>query len=170
MILTSIAALSKNRVIAANGKIPWHIPADAKWFRDQTMGHPVLMGRATYDSMGRPLKGRTNIVVTRNPTFAPPHLLVAPTIAAGIALAKGTPGDEELFVIGGQTIYEQTLSIVDRLILTHIDIEIEGDTFFPEFDEKDWNVTFREMHPPGEKFPHAFEFVIYERRPQIAHP
>jgi dihydrofolate reductase len=163
MILSSIAALSKNRVIGANNGIPWHIPEDAKWFRQKTKGHPVLMGRKTYETMGEPLKGRTNIVITHSPTFAPPNVLVAATIEEGIALAKGTPGDEELFVMGGETIYRQTMDIVDRLYLTHIDMEVEGDTFFPEFDESDWTVIFRETHPATEIFPHTFEFVIYER-------
>lgn len=163
MLLSHIAALSKNRVIAANNEIPWHIPEDAKWFYRKTVGHPVLMGRNTYEAMGNPLKGRTNIVVTHNPEFHAPDVIVANSIEAGIAQARGTEGDDELFIIGGETIYRQTLAVADLLYLTHIDFEIKGDTFYPEFDERDWTIIFREPHPPTTIFPHAFEFVIYRR-------
>lgn len=167
MIISLIAALTQNRVIGANGGIPWRIPEDAAWFRQKTKGHPVLMGRKTYDSMGAPLKNRTNIVVTRNREFAPPNVLVVPTIEAGIQMAEGTPGSEELFVIGGQTIYEETLRIADRLYLTHLDVELRGDTFFPEFDVNDWTIIYEESRPPVATFPHAYTFVIYERNKLI---
>jgi dihydrofolate reductase len=168
MRLSHIAALSRNRVIAANNDIPWHIPKDARWFHQKTIGHPVLMGRKTYDSMGNALKGRTNIVITRNPDFAPPDAIVVSTIEAGIEQARGTEGDDELFIIGGETIYRQTLDIADRLYLTHIAIDIEGDTFYPEFDETEWEIIFREPHAATELVPYAFEFVIYQRKPSSA--
>ncbi len=164
MILALIAALTQNHVIGANGGIPWRIPEDATWFRQKTTGHPVLMGRKTYDSMGMPLKNRTNIVVTRNRDFAPDDVLVANTIEAGISMAEGTPGSEELFVIGGQTIYEETLKLADRLYLTHLDVELTGDTFFPEFNRDDWNIVYEGTRPPVATFPHTYTFVIYERK------
>lgn len=170
MIISLIAALTRNRVIGANGGIPWLIPEDATWFRQKTKGHPVLMGRKTYDSMGAPLKNRTNIVVTRNREFTPPTVLVAPTIEAGIRMAEGTPGSEELFVIGGQTIYEETLKVADRLYLTHLDAELTGDTFFPDFDTDDWTISYEEPRPPVATFPHAYTFVIYERKRFEAKP
>jgi len=132
-----IVAMSSNRCIGRDGGLPWRIPEDLAHFRRTTTGHAIVMGRATHESIGRPLKRRRNIVVSRQPGLTIEGCEVAPSLDAALALARET--DEEPIVIGGATIYEQALPRVTRIHLTEIDRHVDGDTFFPELDPSEWH-------------------------------
>ncbi|MSQ64667.1 MAG: dihydrofolate reductase [Betaproteobacteria bacterium] len=153
-----IAALAKNGVIGANGKLPWHLPEDLKHFKKLTLGHPVIMGRRTWKSLGKPLPGRENIVVSRKAGFEAPGASVAATLAAAIALCTGEP---VAFVIGGAEIYAAALPLADGLVLTEIHQEYEGDTRFPDWDRDAWRVAQKEAHTSTNGV--RFDFVRYER-------
>jgi dihydrofolate reductase len=157
MTLTLIAAVARNRVIGAGGGIPWHLPEDFAHFKATTLGHTLVMGRATYDSIGRPLPGRTTIVVTRDPGWHAEGVLVAHSLEAALALA----GDAEVFVAGGAAIYEQAMAFADALLISEVDLEPEGDTWFPPIDPVMW----REV---GRQEREGFSVVRYERPP--GHP
>ncbi len=152
-IVSLVAALARNRVIGAGNRLPWHLPEDLKRFKRLTMGAPVIMGRKTHESIGRPLPGRRNIVVTRQPDASWPGCEVVHSLADAIALAGDAP---EAFVIGGAELYAAALPRADRLHLTLIDADYAGDALFPAFDPADWRETARE---PGA----GFAFVTYER-------
>ena len=153
-----IAAVAQNGVIGAGGTLPWHLPEDLKHFKKLTLGHPVIMGRRTWESLGKPLPGRENIVVTRRPGFAAPDASVAASLAGAIALCAGEP---VAFVIGGAEIYAAALPLADGLVLTEIRQDYEGDTFFPEWDRKLWRATKQETHTSAAGV--RFDFVRYER-------
>jgi dihydrofolate reductase len=152
-IVSLVAALARNRVIGAGNRLPWHLPEDLKRFKRLTMGAPVIMGRRTHVSIGRPLPGRCNIVVTRQVGANWPGCEIAHSLDDAIALAGNAP---EVFVIGGAALYAAALPRADRLHLTLIDADHQGDTFFPAFDPADWREIARE---PGA----GFAFVTYER-------
>ena len=156
-LVSLVAALARNRVIGAGNRMPWHLPEDLRRFKRLTMGAPVIMGRKTYESIleqtGRPLPGRRNIVVTRQPGARWDGCEVAGSLDAALAAAHAAP---EVFVIGGAELYRLALPRADRLYLTLLDAEYPGDTLFPEFDAADWRETARE---PGA----GFAFVTYER-------
>lgn len=158
MTRSLIVAMSSNRVIGRDGDLPWHLPADLRHFKATTMGHHLIIGRATWDEVGRPLPGRTMVVVTRNRGFAAEGVLVAHSLEEALALAHG---DDEPFIGGGAEIYRQALvaDLVDRIYLTRIHAHVEGDTFFPPFDPDDWLLADRVDHPADEKneFPYTFE-------------
>lgn len=166
--ISMIAAMGKNRVIGNNNKLIWEIPEDMKWFRDQTRGKPVIMGRKTFESIGRLLPKRLNIVISRQEGFSLPDFPKAEmsnSLEAAIEIANthaNQNGLKEIFIIGGAQIYALGLPITDRLYLTHIDKSYEGDTFFPEFDENNWTVEFTENHKGTTATP-AFAFKIYEK-------
>lgn len=167
MRISLIAAVSSNRVIGKANDLPWHLPDDMKYFMVTTKGHPVIMGRRNYTSIPekfRPLPGRSNIVVTRQQGFIAPGCLVVNSPEAALEAAKAT-GVEEAFVIGGGELYAAFLASADRLYLTEIEAEVDGDTFFPEFDRAKWQETSRQHHPADERHRHAFDFVVYDRRP-----
>lgn len=151
-----VAAVADNGVIGRGGDIPWSIPEDLRHFRATTKGHTVLMGRATYDSIGHPLPYRTNIVVTRQPDWSADGVLVAHSVEEGIALAQAVEGD--VMVIGGGHIYRDAMPLADLQILTEVHQSPEGDTRYPEFDPGDWTEVRREGHD-------GFDFVWLERRP-----
>lgn len=155
--LNLIAALARNRVIGRGNAMPWHLPEDLKRFKALTLGHPVIMGRKTFESIGRPLPGRDNIVVSRA-GFTAAGIRPARSLEEAIDVAGGRPA----FVIGGGEIYRLALPHATRLHLTEIDAEPEGDAWFPEFDRTEWVESVREPGPPGSSLP--FEFVTYERR------
>lgn len=155
-----IAAMAENRVIGVNNTLPWRLPADLRHFRRLTTGHHVIMGRRNYESIGKPLPDRTNIVVTRNPDYRAPGCLVKHSLEDALA---ATNDDPEVFVIGGAEIYRQALDRADRLYLTLVHAQVQGDTYFPPFDEKHWQEIGRERHEPDEKNPHACTFLIYDR-------
>ncbi len=154
-----IVAMSNNRVIGANNTLPWHLPADLKHFRGLTMGHPIIMGRKTHESIGKPLPGRQNIVVTANRDFSAPGCDVVPSLHAAIQACGNA---EEIFFIGGNTLYQQALPLTERIYLTQVDCVIEGDTFFPLLDMKTWREVASEARPADEKNAYACRFVTLD--------
>lgn len=163
MIISTIVAVAKNNVIGKDNDIPWYLPADLKYFKKITTGHHIVMGRKCYESIGRPLPKRTNVVVTRNPFFIATGCLVTHNVAEAVQLAE-TNGEEEVFIIGGGQIYEIALPHVDRIYLTEVDLEIEGDIFFPEIDPKDWTLTEEIKHLADEKNEYDYTFKVLERK------
>jgi dihydrofolate reductase len=165
-LVSLIVAAAANGVIGCDNQMPWHLPEDLAHFKRLTLGHPVVMGRKTYESilaaLGKPLPGRTNIVVTRQAGFAAPGCIVAASLDA--ALAAAARAAEEIFVIGGAEIYRLALERADRVYLTRIDAAFDGDATFPALDPAAWRETERENHPPvcGRAF--GFAFLRYERR------
>jgi len=160
MRLSIIAAMSANRVIGSHNDLPWRLPADWKRFKSLTMGHHLIMGRKTFESIGQPLPGRTTVVVTHQTGYAPEEVLVAHSVEQALQMAAG---DDEVFVAGGAQIYQQMFPRADRLYLTSIHEEFEGDTDFPEFEESDWQLISEESHEPDEKNLYPYTFSIYER-------
>lgn len=159
--IVMVAAIASNRVIGSAGDLPWRLPADLRRFKAVTLGKPMIMGRKTFDSIGRPLPGRRTIVVTRNPYWSADGVETAPSLAAALALAAaGSP--DEIVIAGGGEIYTQALPLADRLRLTWVDASPEGDALFPEVDTTAWRETAREQHAADEGRP-AFVFVDYER-------
>jgi dihydrofolate reductase len=166
MIISLIAALSKNRVIGKNNDLPWHLPDDMKYFMQTTKGHYVIMGRKNYDSIPtkfKPLPNRTNIVVTHKKDFVAPDCIVVNSLEAGINLAKQA-NEKEVFVIGGAEIYKLSLPIATRLYLTEINGHIEGDTFFPAINKADWHETSRVHHDKDLRHAFDFDFVVYNKK------
>lgn len=164
MPVSLIVAVSTNGVIGRDGDLPWHLPADLRHFKRTTMGHHLIIGRATWDELGRPLPGRTMIVVTRNRDFRAEGALVAHSLEAALALAGD---DDEPFIGGGAEIYRQALDadVVDRIYLTRVHAVVEGDTYFPVFDLDDWLLADRVDHPADERNEHPFSFERYDRLP-----
>lgn len=149
-----------NRAIGMNGGLPWRLSADLKYFKKTTIGKPIIMGRKTYESIGHPLPGRKNIVVTRNLSF----VAEGSTVVHSIEDALSAAGEGEIMVIGGARLYEQLLPIADRLYVTLLETQFQADTFFPKIEEGDWLEVSREIVRPGEDIPYQFSFIIYERR------
>lgn len=160
MRLSLIVAMAENRVIGKDNALPWRLPADLRRFRRLTTGRPVIMGRRSYESIGRPLPERTNIVVTRRPAYQAPGCLIAHTLDDALSLARGAP---ETFVIGGADIYGQTLERADRIYLTLVHAQVPGDTFFPAFDMNGWSETGREVHAADDSHGYRYSFVTLER-------
>jgi dihydrofolate reductase len=155
-----VAAVASNGIIGAKGKLPWHLPDDLKHFKTLTMGHPVIMGRRTWESLDRrPLPGRENIVVTGRPGYEAPGAAVASSLGAALALCAGEP---IAFVIGGERLFADALPVADGLILTEIHRDFEGDVRFPEWQRGQWRETQRETHAAEDGT--RFDFVLYERR------
>jgi dihydrofolate reductase len=160
--LSIIVAMAKNRVIGNNNTLPWHLPADLKHFKALTMGHHIVMGRKTYESIGKPLPGRISVVVTRNAKLKIKGCITANSLEQAI---KTCGNDAEIFVIGGAELYRQAIDLADRIYLTEIDADISGDAYFTEFDGKSWRETERESHKPDEKNAYPYHFVVYDRKP-----
>jgi dihydrofolate reductase len=161
VIVSIIAAVADNGVIGRDGGLPWHLPADLKRFKKLTTGRHMVMGRRTWDSIGRrPLPGRPTIVVSRDPAFVAEGARVARSLEEALELAAGA---DEVFVAGGQAIYWEALPVADRVYLTRVHASFEGDTFFPAFDASAWRVVVEERHEADEKNPHAHTFRVYER-------
>lgn len=163
MIVSAIAAMAKNRVIGKDNQIPWYLSSDLKYFKRKTLNHHVIMGRKSFQSIGRPLPKRTNIVVSRDPFFIASNCLVVRSVEEALELAHEN-GEEEAFIIGGGAIYEASLPYWDRLYLTLVDAEVEGDVYFPEVDLQDWRLLSSERHAADEKNEYDFTFLVYERR------
>jgi dihydrofolate reductase len=163
MKISIIAAKAKNNVIGKSNDLVWKLPADFRRFKSLTTGHYILMGRKTFESLGRPLPNRTHLVITRNKNYEVPegHHVFESVEQAFIFCNK--LGIEKLFIIGGGEIYAQTLSLADELILTEVEVEPEGDTFFPEIDSAEWEETYRQYHPADEHHQHGFSFVNYQK-------
>ncbi len=160
-MISIIAAIARGGVIGGGNALLWHIREDLQRFKRITTGHPVIMGRKTFESMGRALPGRLNVVITRQKDYRAEGCEMAASLED--AMARFTP-DEEVFIIGGAEIYRQSLPLADRMYLTYVDADYAGDTYFPEWDHAQWEVAMREGHPRGEKFEHPFEFVDYVRK------
>jgi dihydrofolate reductase len=165
--LAMIAAVAENGVIGREGGIPWRIPSDMAFFRRTTMGKPIIMGRKQYESVGKPLPGRTNIVVTRQRGYQPDGVIVVDDLRAAIDHARTiAKADrvEEVMIIGGGEIYEQALPLADRLYITHVVARPEGDTRFPEIDVNDWEVVEEPEVPPSDRDSAGFRVKVYARR------
>ena len=164
MKISMIAAMGKNRVIGFNNEMPWHLPADLQWFKKTTLGCPIIMGRKTYDSIGRPLPGRLNIILSRNKNLFIEGCLVAQSLGDALKLAQKEKNDQdEIFITGGAHLYNRFIADADRLYLTLIDEEFEGDTFFPDYTQYSWNEVSRIEHLPDEKNPHSYTFLTLDR-------
>jgi dihydrofolate reductase len=161
VIVSIIAAMDRNRLIGNNNQLPWHLPADLAHFKKLTMGKPIIMGRKTYESIGRPLPGRTNIVMTRSGDFHPEGVMVASSLEQALEMAAG---EEEVMVIGGSTIYQLALPAAERLYITYVDNSYEGDAWFPALDTGQWRVIASEEHAADEKNSSDYRFVTYERK------
>jgi dihydrofolate reductase len=153
-----VAAVAANGIIGANGQLPWHIPEELKHFKQLTLGHPVIMGRRTWESLKRPLPQRENIVVTRTPGYEAPGAAVAASLEAALALCAG---ESVAFVIGGTQLFKESLPIAAGMVLTEIQRDYEGDTWFPAWDRSQWKETQREAHTAGDGT--RFDFVRYEK-------
>jgi len=165
MIVSAIAALSKNRVIGRNNDLPWRLPDDMKFFMETTRGHHVIMGRKNYDSLlpkFKPLPQRTNIVITRQRDFVAPGCTVMHSVEPALELARKN-SETECFIIGGAEIYKLAMPQTTRLYLTEIDAHVEGDTYFPDIDMKDWKEVSRQHHPADQRHVYAFDIVVYDR-------
>lgn len=165
MIISLIAAVAENNVIGKNNDLPWHLPADMKYFRDTTMGHCVIMGRKNYDSIPlkyRPLEGRSNIIVTRQKDFKAEGCIVVNSLKDALSECKKR-NETEVFIIGGGDIFRQSMDIADKIHYTKIHHTFEGDAFFPKLDESKWKLVSKKDLQPDAKNRFPFSFCIYER-------
>lgn len=158
-MINIIVAASKNHVIGKDNKLLWHLPNDLKYFKAITTGHPIIMGRKTFESIGKPLPNRLNIVISRNKFESTENLIYATSLPEAIVIAEAK--DQEIFVIGGGEIYKQALPLANKIHFTLVDTIIEGDTFFPELNENEWQVESSEFHPKDEKHAFNYTFLIY---------
>lgn len=166
MKLAIIVAQAQNRVIGINNKLPWHLPEDLKYFKQVTMGKPIIMGRKTFDSIKRPLPGRTNIVITRDATYQHDGVKVVHSLADACELAESIcliDGHDEAMVIGGAEIYAQALPETDRLYLTQVHADVEGDACFPEYQHMDWVEVGREDFSASEINPFDYSFIVLDK-------
>ena len=162
MTVSLVVAAAKNNVIGRDGELPWHLPDDLRHFKRLTTGKPIIMGRRTFESIGRPLPDRHNIVMTRDPDYAAAGCDVVTSVSDALKLAGD---DTEVMVIGGGQVYRDFLPRADRIYLTRVQAEIDGDTYFPEIDASDWQLVSSEHHDADEKHAYAFEMMVFERRP-----
>jgi len=158
--LSLIVAMARNRAIGVNGRIPWHLPDELKLFKKVTMGHHIIMGRKTWESIGRQLPGRSMVVVSRRSGYGVPGALVADSLERAIAACAG---DTEIFVIGGSELFRAALPLADRLYLTTVEAEVAGDTFMPEFHAAQWREIESGTHSADSRHPYAYRHAILER-------
>jgi dihydrofolate reductase len=163
MTISAIVAIARNHAIGHNNQIPWYLSADLKYFKKVTTGHHVIMGRKSFESIGRPLPNRTNVVITRDPFFVATGCKVVHSLEEALAFADAN-GETEAFIIGGGEIYRKSWTYLDRLYLTEVDVEPEADVFFPEVEEKEWREVSREAHPADEKNEFGYVFRVLERK------
>jgi dihydrofolate reductase len=163
MIISLVVAMDERRGIGVDNRLPWRLSADLQRFKRLTMGRHLIMGRRTYESIGRPLPGRTTIVVTRNPNFRPPGSLVAGSLEEALALAEGR-GETEAFVVGGSAIFAAALPLAERIYLTQVHAVAAADVFFPELDRSEWLEKERVYQRADAKNEHPFSFMLLERR------
>ena len=162
MLISIISAMADNRVIGIDNRLPWKLPADMKWFRQHTLGKPIIMGRKTFESFGsKPLPDRKNIVITREAGYVANGSVVAHSIDEAIELAGDVP---EVMIIGGASFYEQMLPRAVRMYLTLVHAEVQGDAWFPKFNSSDWQEISRTEYAIDEKNPHAMSFIILQRK------
>lgn len=159
--ISMIAAMAEDRIIGKDNDMPWHLPADLAHFKKVTLGKPVVMGRRTFDSIGRPLPGRTNIVITRNPDWSHEGVTVVASPDQALTVLNQ---ENEIMIIGGGNIYKQFLPLAERLYLTYIKLHVEGDTQFPDWSKQGkWHQVSSELHEADEKNKYGYEFVILEK-------
>lgn len=158
--VTLVAAMARDRVIGRDGAMPWHLPADLRHFKEVTLGHPVIMGRRTFESIGRPLPGRTNLVISRSHPELPKEVLLADSLGSALAQVAGGPS---AMIIGGGQIYAEALPLAQRLELTLIDAQVEGDTWFPPLCWSQWQIDALRSRPPDERNPYPLSFVSLKR-------
>lgn len=163
MLLSLIVAASENNVIGVHGNLPWDLPHDLRRFRTLTEGHPIIMGRKTYESIGRPLPKRTNIVITRQSSHHMVGCTVVHSFEEAVSHAKAL-GTLEAFIIGGGEIYRQALPVADRIYFTRVHTTVKGDTFFPELSSDEWREVSQERHEADREHPFAFTYVLYEKK------
>jgi dihydrofolate reductase len=159
-IISIIVAMAENRVIGNDNSLPWYLPADLKHFKAMTMGKPIIMGRKTWESLPGKLPGRPHIVVSSNPDYIADGCSVAHSLEQALAVAGGVP---EVMIVGGAMLYAQALPLADRLYLTMVETQVEGDTSFPEYDSEQWREVERERHPADASNPYAYSFVTLSR-------
>lgn len=162
MRISIIVAASENNVIGINNMLPWRLPTDLKYFKSTTLGKPIVMGRKTFESLGKPLPGRPNIVITRQKEFQPEGAYVVGSVEEGIEKAKLFGGDE-LFITGGSQIFEQAWPLVERIYLTRVYAVVHGDAFFPQLDGAEFELVTDERHEADEKNQYSFAFQVWER-------
>lgn len=160
-MISLLVAMDQNRVIGKDNQLPWHLPADLQYFKKVTMGHPIIMGRKTFDSIGRVLPGRENVIVTRNREYTNTECTILHSIEEVKDFADAN--EQEVFIIGGAEIFKDILAVADRLYITKIDAEFTGDTYFPIIDEKEWRQVSATPGIVDEKNKYAHEFIVLER-------
>lgn len=164
-MISLIAAMDRRRAIGKKGALPWRLPADLAYFKKVTAGHPVVMGRKTFESIGRPLPGRINIVITRNSDWSVPNVLRALDLDEAIEMSRKVYGGDEIFIIGGGEIFKEVISLADKLYVTEVAAEVDGaDTFFPEIDDRKWKETKREEFPADDNNEYGYSFVVYNKK------
>nr|AIA11771.1 Dihydrofolate reductase [uncultured bacterium]AIA12128.1 Dihydrofolate reductase [uncultured bacterium] len=166
MIISFLVAMDEKRGIGKAGGLPWRLSSDLKRFRELTMGHHIIVGRKTFESIGKPLPGRQMIIVTRSESFAPEGCFIAHSISDAISFARER-GESELFICGGAEIYAQMLGVADRMYLTVVHADSEADTFFPEWDKDEWVELESEHRTADEKNQYSFTFKVLARRSQV---
>ena len=159
-MISIIVAVAQNGVIGGGNQLLWHISEDLQRFKRITSGHPVIMGRKTFESLGRPLPNRHNVVITRQRDYSPEGVTVVGSLEEAIALF---PSDQEVFITGGGEIYRQAMPLADKVYLTIVCRDYEGDTHFPEIDPAQWKEIFHERHESGKNYPYPFEYLDYVR-------
>jgi dihydrofolate reductase len=159
-MVSIIAAMAQNRIIGNKGKIPWYLPEDFRYFKEITINHSVVMGRKTFESIGKPLKNRTNIIITRNSEFNPDGCQVYKSVEEVISEYE----NEDIMIIGGQEIYNQFMKYADIIYLTYIDHFFEGDTYFPNFDMKDWIKVSEKKGTKDDLNPYDYYFQVFKRK------
>jgi dihydrofolate reductase len=161
MLISLIVAMAENRVIGRGNQMPWYLPADLRHFKSVTLGKPVIMGRRTYESIGRPLPSRRNVVITRNADWHAEGVECVHSLDAALALVNGTA---EVMIIGGGQLYKEALPLAERLYLTHIELSVtDADTWFPDYSSSEWQVVSDEPHEPDEKNPYHYRFETLDR-------
>jgi len=163
MLKTIIAAKGKNNVIGKNGSMPWYLPEDFKFFKTKTIGHYLLMGRVTYESLKVELEGRKIIILTGNRAYQAENIVIAHNLQNSFQIAREN-GENELFIAGGESIYKQTIELVDKIYLTEIDHSFNGDRFFPEFNSKEWKINKLKEYEQNDGRPYSFSIFEYIRK------
>jgi dihydrofolate reductase len=158
-MIALVAAIARNQVIGQHGQMPWHLPADLAYFKQLTLGHSVVMGRKTFESIGKPLPNRENVIITKNMGYQKEGCLILHSMDEACAFCAG----RETFIIGGAQIYQEFFSYADRLYITFIDEVFSGDSFFPEFDEKRWRLVSKTKGEQNEQNPYDYYFLVYEK-------
>jgi len=163
MIVSTIVATAKNNVIGKDNDIPWYLPADLKYFKKTTLNHHIIMGRNCYESIGKPLPKRTNMILTRNPFYIVSNCYVLNSLEEALQIAEEN-GEEEAFIIGGAQIYELGMKYTNKLYLTEVDLEVEGDIIFPKLNMDEWELLSEEAHKADEKNEYDYTFKIFQKK------